>query len=912
MGKAPKGVRYVELVARQLFHSARQGLASVSLGGEVVRQQDDGDHPMKRQISWVIAAALGVLGWLSTGVVSQEIREEPDSDPTAFIAPEGWEGTGEAVPEGAKPVLRGPVHEAFAQPARVRPQPGPIVPREPPRPIEEIPPDQKPAGENVQWIPGYWYWDDEKEEFLWVSGIWRAIPPGMEWVPGTWVRVEGGWQWVPGYWKPVAQKEVEVVPEPPEPPPLADPPPAPGPDYFYVPGNWVYVDFRWYWRPGVWVLFRPGWVWTPACYYWTPYGYVFVDGFWDFPFRWRGWLFCPIWVDFAICYRPGWFWRPCFWVPEPCLTSFLFVHTRRFSFFFGDFYDPFYARSGFVSIFYYRVHPGCFDPLVNYYALAYRGQDPQWLARQRWLTQARMQGTAPRPPRTLEEQRKLLAAAAGDPERQRKLRELAVAGSVSRINPKTVPTQKLDNKQLEVVRKAAEETRRVQQQRSELERKLAQAKPEPGKAPLRVQPVAVKNLAQVPAAKTPPPPVLPKSELKPPPTTGKPTDDKTKPLAGKPGEDKTKPTPGKPGDDKSKPTPVQPREDKTKPPLSKPIEDKTKPRPSKPIEDQAKPGPGKPIEDQTKPLPGKPIEDKTKPAPSKPMEDKVRPGPAKPIEDKAKPIAPRPAEEPIRPPVSRPGAEKPQPPAGRPAEEKPRPGPSRPPGEGRPTPGPGKPSEGNVRPTPVRPSEEPVRPPARPSERPVVPARAPEERTAPSGVPSAPPGRVVPSAPPPRVVPQERPVSPTRPNERPAPERPRGAIPWDDLDRAHSGIVPARGTISRGAAGADLVLPARRASAAEVLPPSVARTNSPASRAVVTPPRAPAMPHRATSPLPSVRPGERGFVPRGTNVERPWAAPAPRISSPPRMSASPFPRGVGAVPMRGPTPGAPARPVRGR
>ena len=42
--------------------------------------------------------------------------------------------------------LRGPVHEAYAQPTDDQPLQGPMAPREPPAPIDELPPDQKPEG----------------------------------------------------------------------------------------------------------------------------------------------------------------------------------------------------------------------------------------------------------------------------------------------------------------------------------------------------------------------------------------------------------------------------------------------------------------------------------------------------------------------------------------------------------------------------------------------------------------------------------------------------------------------------------------------------------------------------------------------------------------------------------------------
>ena len=51
---------------------------------------------------------------------------------------------------------RGPIHEAFAEVIVFDPKRGVVVPREPPHPIPELPPDVKPAGSRVEWIAGYW------------------------------------------------------------------------------------------------------------------------------------------------------------------------------------------------------------------------------------------------------------------------------------------------------------------------------------------------------------------------------------------------------------------------------------------------------------------------------------------------------------------------------------------------------------------------------------------------------------------------------------------------------------------------------------------------------------------------------------------------------------------------------------
>ena len=103
------------------------------------------------------------------------------------------------VPEGVEVQTRGPVHEAFAQPIEANPGPGQAVPREPPPAIPELSPDERPRGDNVQWIGGYWAWDAERNDFVWVSGTYRKAPPGRQFVPGHWANSSEGWRWVPGF-----------------------------------------------------------------------------------------------------------------------------------------------------------------------------------------------------------------------------------------------------------------------------------------------------------------------------------------------------------------------------------------------------------------------------------------------------------------------------------------------------------------------------------------------------------------------------------------------------------------------------------------------------------------------------------------------------------------------------------------
>jgi hypothetical protein len=98
-------------------------------------------------------------------------------------------------------LTQGSVHEAFGQPVLFNPGPNPVIPNQPPAAVEELPPDTKPAGNNVEWIPGYWSFEAAQQKFVWTSGIWRVIPPGLAWVPGYWTKSGTGNQWVSGYWR---------------------------------------------------------------------------------------------------------------------------------------------------------------------------------------------------------------------------------------------------------------------------------------------------------------------------------------------------------------------------------------------------------------------------------------------------------------------------------------------------------------------------------------------------------------------------------------------------------------------------------------------------------------------------------------------------------------------------------------
>ena len=249
---------------------------------------------------------------------------------------------------------RGPVHEAFAAP-EAQPEPSILVPRKPPEPINEMPPDAKPDG-NMVWIGGYWAWDDDRKDFLWVSGIWRSVPPGKTWVPGYWRQEAEQWQWVPGFWNAAAvqaaaaapEQQVTYLPAPPAPPRLprrGDPPNA---GSFYVPGYWYWDGFRYGWRAGYWAQVQPGYVWVAAHYRWTPSGYVYIPGYWDYSLATRGVLYAPVVVD-PVVIGPTFVYRPMYVVPDTVVVDAFFVRPAYCHYYFGDYYGPAYRTWGFES-----------------------------------------------------------------------------------------------------------------------------------------------------------------------------------------------------------------------------------------------------------------------------------------------------------------------------------------------------------------------------------------------------------------------------------------------------------------------------------------------------------------------------------------------------------------------------------
>src|SRR5688572_18234245 len=124
------------------FSPGTRGAAIARRNNQVQRRGTIMPQNTRKRGPWVIlpAVLLGVAAIASyTPVLGQDA---PPATPT----------------QEPQVLTRGPIHEGFAEPVSFNPKPGLVAPKEPPPPVEEIPPEDKPAGENVAWLAGYWSW----------------------------------------------------------------------------------------------------------------------------------------------------------------------------------------------------------------------------------------------------------------------------------------------------------------------------------------------------------------------------------------------------------------------------------------------------------------------------------------------------------------------------------------------------------------------------------------------------------------------------------------------------------------------------------------------------------------------------------------------------------------------------------
>lgn len=419
------------------------------------------------------------------------------------------QGDGYADEEGARVLTRGPVHEAFAEMASYNPEPGIIVRKAPPGDINEIPPEVRPDGDNITWIPGYWGWDDERDDYLWISGTWRALPPGRQWTTGYWVESGQGHQWISGYWAESTTRETTYLPRPPitveSGPNIA----APSADYGWTPGSWIWQQESYAWRPGYWTQGRSNWDWIPAHYVWTPRGYVFVDGYWDYSFERRGVLYAPIYFQGGYQLRTGYSYSPVIAIGLSAILEHLFLRPTYRHYYFGDYYDRRYRDNGYYSPYAYQSSRHGHDPIYSYQFWTHR-EDRDWERNYEASYDYRRDNELARPPRTWVDQKKIRPGNAEAGEGQ--LLIAAPFQEMAKRKDSQLRVQQVSDKERKQLTEVRQEIGKVREQRRSIE-KEGSGKPEEDIKPTRAKQPASPIVGKLPKGfdKKQAPPELPRN-----------------------------------------------------------------------------------------------------------------------------------------------------------------------------------------------------------------------------------------------------------------------------------------------------------------------------------------------------------------------------------------------------------------
>ena len=325
----------------------------------------------RTSLRWILSA--GVALAIGIPAVAQDSQILPL--PKQVVKPE----------PGVQVAEQGPIHEGFAQPGAQTMGKDLVAPKAPPPPVPELPPETKPAGNDVRWVPGYWMWEDNKKDFTWVSGFWRDVPPGREWSPGEWKKQGDQYKYEHGFWKPTSVNQWRVdLPEPPKPLNVEPTTSAPYQGMTWIPGGWVYNDNtdQYAWQPGYWANSPGNMVYQPGQYRMTPNGYAYVPGYWDYCLEDRGLLYAPVYFSRPLWNTPGWYYRPQYalnvgfgtgWGNGAFFTS-LSIGPGFGSYYYGPYGSGWSLGLGLFPSYLY----GGFGYLPAWAGYAYRSNYPWW------------------------------------------------------------------------------------------------------------------------------------------------------------------------------------------------------------------------------------------------------------------------------------------------------------------------------------------------------------------------------------------------------------------------------------------------------------------------------------------------------------------------------------------------------
>ena len=331
-----------------------------------------------------------------------------------------------------------------------------------PAAIEEVPPEQRPVGANVAWIPGYWAWDDERNDYLGSAHLVRraaGVRMGARRLGRSHARLsmdfrllgrrQGGRGGIlaraAGDRRGGSQHCGDFA------------------DHTWLPGCWVWRNGRYAWRPGFWATVQPNWVWVPAHYVWAPRA-SFVDGYWDYSVGRRGVLFAPCISIAGVYGRQGFSYTPTTVIDLGVFANHLFLRPRYQHYYFGDYYAANYRGAGFFPWFSFNTRRFGYDPIYAHQRWQHR-QDRGWEQRQQADFKNRRDHENLRPPRTWAAQGTMDRALASES----RTRVAAILDDLRRNKNNPLRFQPVDQSERQQFRQQAQEVQRFREERQKLE-----------------------------------------------------------------------------------------------------------------------------------------------------------------------------------------------------------------------------------------------------------------------------------------------------------------------------------------------------------------------------------------------------------------------------------------------------------
>jgi hypothetical protein len=209
---------------------------------------------------------------------------------------------------------------------------------------------------------------------------------------------------------------------------------------------------------------------VPDHYVWTPRGYIFVDGYYDYSVPRRGIVFAPVYFNAGVYTQCGFSYSPSTVINPSVFVSHLFLRPGYGHYYFGDYYGSNYRSSGFSPWFSFHSSRRGYDPIYANQRWQHR-RDRDWEQRTKTNYRNYRDNEDARPPRTWAAQREL--AGRGEITNRRSIEVAAPLDELVRKKDSPFQLQPVDQREQQRFGLRGQEYRKYLQQRQQLEANVA-------------------------------------------------------------------------------------------------------------------------------------------------------------------------------------------------------------------------------------------------------------------------------------------------------------------------------------------------------------------------------------------------------------------------------------------------------